>query len=290
MAFFLFVDESGLDRRESPYEVLAGVGVEDRDLWNLISVIKSAEERVLGFRYSREREEIKGKKFLKRKVFRQAASRAPFPDDARRRLARECLLRGASATPDQIAGLAQAKLVLVTEILDLCARFHCRAFASVVDVDAPRPVADVLRKDYAFLFERFFYFLEDQGPTFQGAVVFDELEKVRSHVLVGQMERYFLETAKGRTRSRQVVPEPFFVHSDLTTMIQVADLITYTISWGLRLPGQLEAPARQELGPFASQVATLRCRTTRDILGNPNFVVWSFAVIKDLRGWGDREP
>ena len=29
MAFFLFIDESGQDRRNSPYEVLAGVAVED---------------------------------------------------------------------------------------------------------------------------------------------------------------------------------------------------------------------------------------------------------------------
>ena len=32
MAYFLFVDESGQDHRESPCEVLAGVAVEDRDL------------------------------------------------------------------------------------------------------------------------------------------------------------------------------------------------------------------------------------------------------------------
>jgi hypothetical protein len=30
MAFFMFIDESGQDQRESPYEVLAGVVIEDR--------------------------------------------------------------------------------------------------------------------------------------------------------------------------------------------------------------------------------------------------------------------
>jgi len=43
MAYFLSVDESGHDRRESPYEVLAGVAVEDRDLWNLIQALRAAE-------------------------------------------------------------------------------------------------------------------------------------------------------------------------------------------------------------------------------------------------------
>jgi uncharacterized protein DUF3800 len=30
MAWFLFIDESGQDHREAPYEVLAGVAIEDR--------------------------------------------------------------------------------------------------------------------------------------------------------------------------------------------------------------------------------------------------------------------
>jgi len=31
----------------------------------------------------------------------------------------------------------------------------------MVDKDAPLPAPDHLRKDYAYLFERFFYFLEE---------------------------------------------------------------------------------------------------------------------------------
>ena len=48
-----------------------------------------------------------------------------------------------------------------------------------------------LRKDYAYLFERFFYFLEDNAAREQGIVVFDELEKSQSHLLIDQMHRYF---------------------------------------------------------------------------------------------------
>jgi len=287
VAYFLFVDESGGDRREAPYEVLAGVCIEDRDVWNLIDSIKEAEDRILGLRYSQVKEEVKGKKFLKRKVFRHAAQMAPIPPDRRRQLARECVERGDHPTRDRITGLAQAKLSFVEEVFELCASHHCRAFASVVDRAAPRTVANVLRKDYAFLFERFFYFLEDRGPTVQGIVVFDELEKSQSNILIGQMEVYFLHTHRGRTRSRQVIPEPFFVHSDLTSLIQVADLLAYVVSWGFRIPG-LGAPSRQELAPFAEQIADLRYRATRDMMGNPNFVIWSFAAIHDLRGWKDQ--
>ena len=68
-----------------------------------------------------------------------------------------------------------------------------------------------LRKDYAYLFERFNYFLEDHEALSLGVIVFDELEKSRSHILVDQMANYFKRTMKGRQRASQVIPEPFFV-------------------------------------------------------------------------------
>jgi hypothetical protein len=35
----------------------------------------------------------------------------------------------------------------------LCERFRCRVFASAVDREAPRSGSDILRKDYAYLFD-----------------------------------------------------------------------------------------------------------------------------------------
>jgi hypothetical protein len=46
-ATILFVDESGYDAGESPYGVLAGISVEDRDLWSLVSDIQVAEFSLL---------------------------------------------------------------------------------------------------------------------------------------------------------------------------------------------------------------------------------------------------
>ena len=96
------------------------------------------------------------------------------------------------------------------------------------------------------------------------------------------------ETAVGRHRSRSIVPEPFFVHSDLTTGVQIADLIAYVISWGFRT-AQMTKPARGELAGYARQVARLRYRTTRNRMGNPNFEIWSFAHITDLRTRSERQ-
>lgn len=284
MAYFLFIDESGQDHRASPYEVLAGAAVEDRELWNLIKAIQDAEERNFGRRYSEGRAELKGKKLLKTKVYRLAKQSPPIPSVERRTLARQCLNAGNTAGRREIIALAQAKLDYVTEVFEICGRFRCKAFASIVSRDAPTPASPgYLRKDYAFLFERSFYFLEDSGETTAGIVVFDELEKSRSHLLVEQMDRYFKRTAKGQQRSGKIIPEPFFVHSDLTTGIQVADLIAYTLSWGFRTRDMTE-PSRDELSDLVNQICLMRHRAIRPRENNPNFTIWSFTnVILDLR-------
>lgn len=70
VGWFLFVDESGQDRRNSPYEVLAGVAVEDRELWRLIQALKSSQEEHFGMRlFDAYGAEAKGLKLLKTKVF-----------------------------------------------------------------------------------------------------------------------------------------------------------------------------------------------------------------------------
>ena len=121
----------------------------------------------------------------------------------------------------------------------------------------------------------------------QGIVVFDELEKSQSHLLIDQMHQYFAATEVGRQRSNRIIPEPFFVHSDLTTGVQIADLVANVISWGFRTP-QMTKPSRAELSQLSNQVASLRYRATRKRLGNPEFGIWSFAHIIDLRTQAER--
>ena len=92
----------------------------------------------------------------------------------------------------------------------------------------------------------------------------------------------------GRHRASRIIPEPFFVHSDLTTGVQIADLLAYVISWGFRMP-HMTKPAREELAPFAKQIARLRYRAVRERFGNPEFEIWSFAHIADLRTQAERD-
>lgn len=281
MAYFLFIDESGHDHMHSPYEVLAGIAVEDSQVWPLITELNNSEAKHFGLRYSKEKFEIKGKKFLKKKVFRLAHQLPAISEEVRTQLAKSCILDGASASKKELTALAQAKLAFVKNVFTVCSTFECYAFASIVHPTAPKSDSDMLRKDYSYLFERFFYFLEDNKSQ-QGIVVFDELEKSQSHILMSQMEEYFLKTIRGQQRAKLIIPEPFFVHSDLTSMIQVADLSAYIISWGLRY-GQMTERVRNELKPYADLVSKLRYRASRHIMGNPNFQIWSFQYIDDLR-------
>jgi hypothetical protein len=289
MAYLLFVDESGQDHRESPYEVLAGAAVHDTQIWNLVCAIQDAEPRYFGIRISNDREELKARRLLRRKAFRLAGQGAAMTEDERTSLAAAALTDGAHATRAQLTALGQARIAYVRHVLELCAAHGVRLFASIVDPSAPRPAGQGLRKDYAYLFERFFYFVDEQPTYERGLVVFDELERSQAHLLVNQMSAYFRSTGKGRMRSGRIVPEPFFVHSDLTSGIRIADLVAYIISWNVRV-GTMAAPRRAELNALGAAVVNLRHRATVDMPGYPDgFVVWSFAVIDDLRPKDEKE-
>jgi hypothetical protein len=277
MAFFMFIDESGQDQRESPYEVLAGVVIEDRKLWPLVHELHKAELEHFGCRYATPTREFKAKRLLKTKVYRHARGADPFEPELRRTLAHDCLADGAAALPHHFAALAQAKIAYVEDALRLAARFNCRAFASIAPKDAPRPAGSFLRKDYSYLFERFYFLLREQAGSPLGVVVFDELERSQSHLLIDQMEQYFMETAKGRARRSRIIPEPFFVHSHLTTGVHLVDLIAYVISWGVRERG-MTVPAREELAPIAEAALALRYNMK---VGSRH--VWAFNVLTDLR-------
>lgn len=291
MSYFLFIDESGVDRRQSPYEVLAGVVVSDRVLWPLIQEIAKAENSYFGQRISSGSLELKAKKLIKKKTFRLAAQLPNMGAAGRKELARSCLqkgLDGENPTRDELTALAQAKIAFVKRVLTLCRQHDVRAFASIVPRSAPRPESLFLRKDYAYLFERFFYFLREQTAEEVGIVVFDELERSQCHILHNQMSLYFENTATGILRATQILPEPFFVHSELTTAVQLADLVAYIVSWGVRFKPMAE-PARDELKPLGDLVCDLRYRTKRKDASGEEWDVWSFKYISDLRPENERK-
>lgn len=279
MAHFLFIDESGHDHRCSPYEVLAGIAVEDRDLWNLIRSIHSLEIEVFGTEYRLYHDELKAKKLLNTKTFKKAASMPLIPPDECKFLASSCIKDGASASWRSVVALSQAKLEYARKVLELCVSFRVKLFSSILVTPLAKAVNnDLLRKDYVLMFDRFYLFLDSMFAPGMGCIVFDELEKTQSRILSRQMERYFKNHAVGRAQSSLVIPEPFFVHSDLTTGIQLADLVAYLVSWGLRF-GPLTNPARPELAPYIEILKLMRHRIVNKGEDGSEKELWSTVPI-----------
>lgn len=110
MAYLLFIDESGQDHRQSPYEVLAGAAVHDTQLWNLVCAVQDVELRFFGRRISNDHEELKARHLLNRKTFRLAAQGDAIPEIERTALAAKALEDGAHATRAQLTGQAVLNL------------------------------------------------------------------------------------------------------------------------------------------------------------------------------------
>jgi len=296
----LFIDESGHDRREMPCEVLAGVAVSEQSLWNMVRAVRAAEKDHFGdYLRNLRNDEPKAKNLLKRKRFRMAGRPIDIPADRVQPLAYSALVKGkaareagrdsSNATQLELVAYSRAVLDFVHEVLNIAARHGAVVLAAVVDRDAPRPGRGLLRKDYVYLFERYFYYLETLPPAERGLVVFDELDKAQSHVLIQQMAAYFIGTENGRFRSSRIVPEPFFVHSELTTGIFLADLVAYILGWAWCLHGRGE-PCRRDLQPYVGKIRDMefhgeKPRHDRQGVWNLHGIV----SIKDLRGKFDRE-
>lgn len=239
-------------------------------------------------------EERKAKRLLKRKRFRSANRSVKIDARELAALAHSALTKGKAAreaglnddgtTERELVAYSRQVLRFVHEVLNIAAGFNVQVFASIVDPKAPRPPRGVLRKDYIYLFERYFYFLETLPPRERGLVVFDELEKSQAHGLVQQMAAYFLGHEEGQYRSSRIVPEPFFVHSDLTTGVFLADLAAYILNWGFRF-NRMPQAFREELRPYAAKLNDMQFRGQKPKPDSSG--VWQLqgiTYLDDLRG------
>lgn len=123
LAMLLFVDESGHDRKEMPYEVLAGVAIAEESLWNLVRAIRSAEREHFGD-YLRNllAGEIKGRTLLKTKRFKSAARPVDISLEERAGLANSCLKKGLEARRQGLAdsGATMREMVAYSRRSGVC--------------------------------------------------------------------------------------------------------------------------------------------------------------------------
>jgi hypothetical protein len=137
MSWALFIDESGQDQRHSPYEVLAGLAVEDRQIWPLIRQLSDAQNHHFGMRlFEAYGKEAKAQKLLDRRTFKHAAQLGEISNARRRQLAKEILQDGTAVTRERLTALAQAKIAYCVFALKLALGHGAQAFASIVPLGA----------------------------------------------------------------------------------------------------------------------------------------------------------
>ena len=265
MAWLLFMDESGHDHRNTPYEVRGGIALHAAQLWPFVQQVQRLELASFGTVLHEFHTEIKGCKLLKKNRFQWAAQDPPMLDEERRKHCRAFLTKGLEKKPptrDEFTAYGQACLEMARGMFQLLRDHGARLFASVIPRAVVRPdtyeAEEYLRKDHVFLLQRFFDFLE--GAKEHGLLVMDEVEEATDRRFVRRLERYFTTTQTGRYRSQWIVPTPFFVSSDMTYPVQAADLAIYCINWGFRLPARgMNAPTRDELAAeFSPWISALQ--------------------------------
>lgn len=264
MSWLLFLDESGHDHKNMPYEVRGGIALRAGRLWPFVQAMQRLELDCFGCELHQYRKELKGSTLLDSKRFRFAEQAAPMEAESRRKHSRAFLTAGLEHRQprrDEFTAYGQACLEMARGIFQLLRDHEACLFASAIPRRVHKPATyeadEYLRKDHVFLLERFFYFLESKQE--HGLLVLDAVEKQLDRKFVTRLEAYFRKTQTGRYRTTWIVPTPLFVASDMTYPVQAADLCIYCVNWGFRLPsigmdGELRTEIASEFGPWLNNL------------------------------------
>ena len=277
MSWCLFIDEPIDARGDSPYKVVAGLAVEDKHIWPLTVKLYDANLHYFGRQLRAPNSAyLKASDLLSHDIFLEAQHVLSVSNTERVRLIHEALDESAPTIINQRVALSQAKISYCRFITNLIRDYEVRAFAVMAPANVvPVPLTNQLRRDYAFLLERFFYFLDDQLPASTGYLLLSELNKYG--VSANTLSDYFLKTSNGKVRSRSIIPEPLFTRGRINIIFQSTSLLGYALCWGFRTPTMHE-PTRPELESFTSQFRAMRYLHTSSN-GKKD---WSFKFIGDL--------
>lgn len=66
MSYLLFMDESGHDHKNMPYEVRGGVSIASINVFKFLCDLQKSEEKIFGCKLSEFKTEIKGSKLLEK--------------------------------------------------------------------------------------------------------------------------------------------------------------------------------------------------------------------------------
>lgn len=239
MSWLLFMDESGHDHKNMPMEVRGGVAIHASKVWAFTQDWRAAIEECFGRHFFELGGEIKGSKLLETKRFQWANQMHPLDAASRHNGVRRFLTKTKqkeAPTKRDFTSYGQASLLMAEKVVALLFTHDATLFASIIPrgVKPPRGYQNdhFLRKDHVFLQERFFYFLEAKRES--GLFVMDQTEKQNDKRFLKRLHDYYTKTFTGQQRTQWIVPEPFFVDSELAPGVQAADLCLYCINWGFR--------------------------------------------------------
>src|SRR6266496_592474 len=85
MSWLLFLDESGHDHKNMPYEVRGGIALHASQLWPFVQAMQRLELDCFGCHLHQYRCELKGASLLDRKRYRFAAQSDTMEAEARRK-------------------------------------------------------------------------------------------------------------------------------------------------------------------------------------------------------------
>lgn len=264
MSYLLFLDESGHDHKQMPYEVRGGIALHTSKIWPFVQAVEQLEKDCFGGLLAEFKSEIKGSKLLDNKRLRFATQSPPMTPEERRKACLRFLTKGLekqAPSREEFSAYGQACLEFARGAFRLLEQYQARVFASAIPKGSSSPPGhrdlDYIRKDIVFMLERYYYSLEEEQE--HGLLVFDEVETQSDRRFVRKLHNYFRETQTGRYRSHWIIPAPLFVSSDMTYPVQIADLCIYSINHGYRLPNAgMNAPVvdtiAKEFGPVLSRL------------------------------------
>ena len=112
MSWLLFLDESGHNHKQLPYDVRGGLALHVSKLWPFVRAMQKLELDAFGGELALYRKELKGSSLLDRKRLKFAGQAPRMPDEERRKLSRSFLKRGHKKRGNAFAPTSQAKSIL----------------------------------------------------------------------------------------------------------------------------------------------------------------------------------
>lgn len=264
------MDESGHDHKTMPYEVRGGVSIASIKVFKFLCDLQKSEEKIFGCKLSEFKTEIKGSKLLGKERFKWASQADDLDDISRQAGVRRFLtaaLEKRTPTRNDFTAYGQASLKMATAIISLLYKYEAKIFACVIPKDVQKSKAfnheDYLRKDHVCLMERFADFLKKRHED--GLMIMDQCEKSYDKKFKRQLSNYFLRTPSGKAQANWILPEPFFIESDVNYLIQVADLCIYIINTAFRKARGMNAKTRKEIQElFEEKIEKLQYSYTKE--------------------------